>query len=154
LSGVFKAWLSDDTTSPSRSFSGFREAGASPSAPLITSDRRQTVATDFGALAATGPSAPILMTELRTLLPQTPNPPTDDCTPSEGEFVWSNTSAKGERVADGLRAPSHCSGWTVTLNATGRVGRLVDRDASNALDWTDECALACSGTAHLYCFEQ
>ncbi|PCC71957.1 DUF4215 domain-containing protein [Nannocystis exedens] len=125
---AWRAWLSDDTGSPSTrfgtSFTGwYRLVDGTPIA------KGWTDLTD-GALAA-----PINLTEAGTA-------------PAEPLLVWSNTGSSGAKAGD-----EHCNGW-MTANKDPE-GRLGDVTAMNA-DWTDlndEGSFSCIASFHLYCFQ-
>lgn len=62
-----------------------------------------------------------------------------------GARVWTGANVKGESIGD------DCLAWTSDNAADrGRFGLVGATDAT----WTDEDAMPCNGSAHLYCFEQ
>ncbi|MBX3221888.1 MAG: hypothetical protein KF795_15330 [Labilithrix sp.] len=137
---TFKAWLSDDTASPSTRFADF-VANAGPQ--LVLADET-VVATSYAELADSGPRVPIRMTERGVEVP-IDGPAAGPGCPS-GAVVWSNTNPNGGAVDQ-----QSCSGWTSNSQGLGRVGVLAGSDRGG---WTAACAVPCASEAHLYCFEQ
>lgn len=150
LSGIFKAWLSGPSASPSTRFSAPEDGGFGER--LVTPDRRKIIAPSIAALPW-GLFTPIAMTELGTTLPATTVTFMTDgdgqrtCS-IEGEMVWTNTSPEGTRASS-----NDCNGWSVQSGA-GMVGVILGEDAGPTNDWTTACPQPCSLEAHLYCFEQ
>lgn len=124
LVGMFKAWVSDDTSAPTTRFeTSFKGAY------LLPDDTAVAVAgwddlTD-GTLAA-----PIRVTELGT-------------TVADG-YAWTGTTATGTAIGE------DCSSWTDTMvGTTGIAGKISAVDAK----WTQYGPLACPAQWRLYCFE-
>jgi hypothetical protein len=127
LPGIFRAWLSDETGSPSTRFT------QSPGPYVL---RNGTVVANTWADLTDGPLlAPIEITEQHSTV--------------VGGRTWSNTERDGLPL---LSNQKHCDNWTSAADPfIGHFGRAF---ASNA-EWTDSGNhLPCEQTAHLYCFQQ
>jgi hypothetical protein len=125
LPGAYKAWLSDDTGSPSTRFM------RSPGAYQLVNET--VIADDWADLTDGWLQAAIDRNE-------------------EGERVfplevWTNTTASG--LLD--QSDADCTNWTADEFASGRFGVAL---ATN-LNWTEfDNEKACEGIAGLYCFQQ
>jgi len=128
LSGVFKAWLSDNTDSPSTRFT-------QATVPYKLTDGT-TIANDWADLTDGSLAAPINVTENGGL-------------PGGLPYVWTSTTATGSAEL----CCANCSEWTsnAPIFADGWWGNSA---ASNA-SWTDtNTGAPCINLVHLYCFEQ
>jgi hypothetical protein len=128
LRGLFKAWLSDDTTSPSMTFTQ-----AVVPYVLLTGT---IVANDWTALVSGSLSAPIDVTEGSGAVPA-------------GACVWTGTLGDGTSLAG-----SNCAGWTsAAASSTGVPGST----AFTSPAWTDDgcpASSTCDASNYLYCFQQ
>jgi hypothetical protein len=127
LPGTYRAWLSDETGSPSTRF-------VQSSGPYVL--RNGTVVANTWADLTDGPLlAPIEITEEHSAV--------------VGGRTWSNTERDGLPL---LSNQKHCNNWTSAADPfIGHFGRAF---ASNS-EWTDSRSfLPCEQTAHLYCFQQ
>lgn len=136
LPGSYRAWLSDDTSSPSARFV------RSPGPYRLVNGT--TIAANW--------------TDLTDGLPP---PPAITVTEIGGDFggtyyVWSNTRANGQPVAREI--PQHCVNWTSNIHPgpisddpnRGEVGGLIELE-----EWTDAGVQEdCNAYHHLYCFQQ
>jgi hypothetical protein len=125
LPGAYRAWLSDDSESPSTRFM------RSPGPYLLVDDT--VIANDWTALTSGTLQAPIDRDETgHDFLPPF--------------AAWTNTKADGtldESLAD-------CESWRTTV-AFGGYGDFTSTNAS----WTDSDRYEpCSAGLHLYCFQQ
>lgn len=126
--GAYKAWLSDDTGSPSTRFM------RSPGPYQLVNET--VIANDWAELSSGTLQAPINRDENGDDLVPLPSP-----VPK----VWTNT-----RVDGTLRdAGADCESWT-TENAAGGVGVATASDAN----WTDSEFEFCGILGRLYCFQQ
>ena len=126
LPGAYRAWLSDETGSPSTRF--IQSPG-----PYRLLDGT-TIAANWADLTDGALQAPIVITEQGDVV--------------VGEEVWTNTRADGT----GNSATRHCHDWTTVDSGVGQIGWVW---ANNVEDWTDaRTTSACSAGHHLYCFQQ
>jgi hypothetical protein len=127
LPGTYRAWLSDETGSPSTRFA--------PSPGPYVLRNGTVVANDWADLTDGPLLAPIEITEQQSAV--------------VGGRTWSNTERDGLPL---LSNQKHCNNWTSAADPfIGHFGRAF---ASNA-EWTDSGNhLPCEQTAHLYCFQQ
>lgn len=131
LPGLYKAWLSTTTISPTDTF-----VHSSVPYRQINGDE---VATDWSDLISGTLNGGIFVSELGGL----PGAGTHNCIPEEGRPVWTNTDNNGKNY------PKDCNGWTgVGFAAAGLAGAVTG-------NWSTNCELDCQiHTAALYCFEQ
>jgi hypothetical protein len=144
LSGTYKAWLSDSTTSAAS-----RLTHASASTPYVLTD---------GTVVAQGWSQLVNGVSLLHAIAKTESggaPPVGSfqCGGSD-PTVWTNTDPSGKP----LTASSNCSNWTSNAVAPGFVG--VASFAQSPW-WTEDCQsgpglaqVTCADTAALYCIQQ
>lgn len=127
LPGTFRAWLSDETGSPSTRFV--------QSTGLYVLRNGTVVANDWADLTDGPLLAPIEITEEQSAV--------------VGGRTWTNTERDGLPL---LSNQKHCNNWTSAADPfIGHFGRAF---ASNG-EWTDSGNhLPCEQTAHLYCFQQ
>lgn len=130
--GVFRAWLSTDSTSPA---DAFVQSGV----PYTRFDGVQ-VAANWKDLIDGTLSAPISVSELGGL----PAVGSHACFPQDALAAWTGTSATGVSLMTGT-----CDNWSTTAGEAtlGRVG-----DPSMA--WSSFCPTPCASLAALYCLEQ
>ena len=130
LSGVWMAWISDSTSSPSSRFSR-------PTVGYVLLDGT-TVAADWAALTATGLAHAIDLTETGASLA---------AASADDSKTWTGTLVNGT-----LGTPS-CSDFTSsTSTATGEVGHCTGTGTAN---WTSAYTTEdCNVSNHVYCFEQ
>ena len=135
----FRAWLSDDVSSPATRFTQWDQGDA----PLILIGGR-VIADDFDELIALGPRTGIARTELGD--------------PIFNKVVWTNTTAFGEVFS----TTHHCAGWTSAsdqLTARAGLNALSVEDGPDWQSWRDERwwtsydGHKCHKTAHLYCID-
>ncbi len=127
LSGNFKAWLSDDTGSPSTRF----DTNFTGAYQLV--DGTSIVSGGWAELTSGNLKHAIDRDEQNNVL--------DEATP------WSNTTSDGTKVT---MDEASCMNWTSKLLAvSGRVGDSSAMDAA----WSDAGAIPCSVPLPLYCFE-
>jgi hypothetical protein len=127
LPGTYRAWLSDETGSPSTRFT-------QSSGPYVL--RNGTVVANTWADLTDGALlAPIEITEEHSAV--------------VGGRTWSNTEGDGVPL---LSNQKHCNHWTdATDQFIGHFGRAFDSNN----EWTDSRNhLPCQQSAHLYCFQQ
>ena len=128
LPGTYRAWLSDDTQSPSTRFS--QSDGAYQLINGATVAKSWTDLTD-GTLAT-----PITVTETGATF--------DD----PGLRAWTNTLANGN--AGGV-LNEDCVGWTSSANGShGDEGQVT----ATSDNWTTFASGTCNNEFHLYCFQQ
>lgn len=134
LPGVYKAWLSSSTESPSDP-----QRFVHSTVPYQQVDGT-VVANDWDDLIDSNLMAGIVVSEL--------NGPAGkglhSCVPIEIP-VWTNTSELGAAVF----SDKHCGTWE-SSSGTAMVGRAGD----TTFQWTVACEVNCSDEAGLYCFEQ
>jgi hypothetical protein len=146
--GTYKAWISDDTQSPSTRFS--LQGG-----PIRTVDGND-LAKNWADLLANGISRYFNLTELGGRPAQaTPAPGSTTIGCADGtdaSLVWSDTNNKGVRAA----ADRNCSNWTAVKYSKLNVGRWSDKDywSSYCTENTDKIDNSCEMKASLYCFQQ
>jgi len=128
LGKKFRAWISDDTSSPSTRF--IKSSGR-----YIMADGTVFVQS-WDALANLEIENALFMTEYGG-------------EPVQGS-AWSNTLPDGTAAS----LDQHCNGWSTSdINEEGRIGALTATD----IWWTDGQDFnpaSCVGDRHLYCFEQ
>lgn len=136
LGGTWQAWLSDGN-------------GGGPSTRWQTHLNGrylrldgEVVAESFDGLLQLGPLIQISLTETGN-----PPPPSLGCSNGRTDAVWTATTTSGNFN----NGSGDCGGWSTNGNSAhaiaGAYGLL------GAL-WTDDCVMACDGSAPLYCFEQ
>lgn len=146
--GTYRAWLSDDSASPSTRFS--MRGG-----PIRLVDG-SVIAQNWTELLANGPSRVVNITELGGRPARALPPPGQTAVPCAAEssaFVWSDTNAKGLRAG----ADRNCKNWTATVYNRLNVGLWDD-----ARYWSTYCTVtasddidnSCAMQAALYCFQQ
>jgi hypothetical protein len=130
LAGIFMAWLSDTTGSPSTRMS--QEGG-----PFRLTDGT-AIAADWADLIDGSHAAPIDRDELGEI--------SDGVFVCQGGEVWTNTTASAV-----TRAADDCSDWTATAG-TSSAGNVGFADAK----WTEsECgSITCRSALPLYCVQQ
>jgi hypothetical protein len=126
LPGIYKAWLSDDTNSPSTRF----VLSSSPY-HLVTG---KPTAADFTDLTDGTLLASIRVTEKGGGTGTT-------------VYAWTNTKSDGTRDT----ATGHCANWGPF--AAGSQGNVGDATLSSP-SWTKSTTAACGTPRHLYCFQQ
>ncbi len=132
LTGTFKAWLSDATTSPDISFT------KNP-LPYVLVDG-SIVADDWADLTDAWIYAPIDQTAAGSTV--------DD---GYGSMVWTNTYYNGQRY-DGA-VDYNCDSWTIDSQSNAGVyGQYQVMDLWSR--WTYSARLACDRLFRLYCFAQ
>ncbi len=144
LPGTYRAWLSDDTGSPS---TRFRCTAASCSGEgYRLPDQAQTqIATDWTDLTDGDLIHAINVTELGGTVPASPAPEA---------FAWTNTTPDGTAGIQGF----DCSDWTIGIIPSpapdpfpfGTTGFAL----SNGGAWTQAASSPCDVPRRLYCFQQ
>jgi hypothetical protein len=140
LAGTYKAWLSDDTASPSTRFT--RAAR-----PYVLPDGTQ-VAADWAGLTDSRLDNPIVMDAFGQIL-----------LPGQEQSVWTGTSPDGTAASSG-GSPADCGGWTGV--GQGFFGTATEfGPKGDGPVWSSAAAMACGQqaggqqvTAGLYCFQQ
>jgi hypothetical protein len=147
--GTYRAWISDDTQSPSTRFS--MKGG-----PIRLVDGSE-LAKNWADLLSNGLTRFFNITELGTRPAKATAPPgatLPAC--SDGTinaFVWSDTNTKGLRLA----ADRNCANWTTVKNNKLNMGRWDDQKYWSAYctqNANDEIDNSCETKAALYCFQQ
>ncbi len=133
LGGLFRAWVSDDSTSPDERFV------KSPPAPYVLPGG-EVVAPNWGGLTSNDLLHPIDQGPMGELLPT--------------RETWTGTFENGLSSGVGY----NCANWTSTApSSLGSVG-LTDKvgDGSIIMEgWSEVFIQECSrDNVHLYCFEQ
>jgi hypothetical protein len=119
---VWRAWLSSSSVD---AIDRIEDVG-----PWYLVDRT-TLVFESAAQLATGPSAPVDMSERGETL--------------TGKAVWTGTAAEG------IRASTTCADWSSDRgNVEGQVGRSNQTGAT----WTTSTVESCGLYAGLYCIEQ
>src|SRR4051794_36326727 len=133
---VYKAWLSDNTTSPSRRF--IKDGG-----PYVLPDGT-VVAKNWGDLVNSTLQHAIDMDENKNTF--------------EVGAVWTGTKPNGAAVPDiAPFAPATCRNWTIGDNRSGGyMGFLTETDTqwSCQRDCKFGDQFLCSENLHLYCIQQ
>lgn len=125
LDGKYKAWVSDDSTSPSARFTQSKASYQRMDGTKIAASWTNLTS---GTIAVA-----INRDEKNTVLGGTP-------------LVWTDTDTDGTELKTG----ANCTNWTKTTGS----GSYGDGTASDA-KWTNSSSGACSnGNFHFYCFEQ
>ena len=128
LTGTYRAWLSDDSQSPSTRFSQ-----SSGPYQLLNG---ATVATSWADLTDGTLATAITLAENGATF--------DDL----GLRAWTNTRANG---TSGGVLNENCAGWTTGANGSdGDEGQV----AATSDNWTDFASGTCNNLFHLYCFQQ
>jgi hypothetical protein len=134
LSGTYRAWLSDNTGSPSTRFTKH-------SGPYVLVNNT-VIANGWNDLIKGSLVNPINLTEKNTA------PPLGNTSCAGGGFptVWTNTNTNGT-----MTSSSHsCSNWAST-SGSSYWGKADDKSSS----WTAWCSGGiCSWVSPLYCFQQ
>ena len=125
LPGIYKAWLSDDTSSPSTRF-----VPSSGPYQLVTGT---PIAANFTDLTDGILLALIKVTEKGGGAGNT-------------VYIWTNTKIDGTRDS----TTEHCSNWGTNAAGDGAVGDASLGDSR----WTKDNSAVCSSFRHLYCFQQ
>ena len=132
-SGSWKAWLSDNTGSPSTRFSN---VGGSLPYKLLNGI---TIANDWNDLTKGTINSPINLTELSTL-------PSID-------IVWSNTTVSGTSINNPVYG--NCSNFTTNSGANTPATTTFDGGSTYTdSKWTHWATVTCNPSYRLYCFEQ
>jgi hypothetical protein len=152
-SGVFRAWLSDETTDA-------RDRITPSAGPYVLVDGLTVVADDFDDLITGDLLAPIDQAADGFVVP-----PFDG---SVFSHVWTSTGNDGtllstdSNVVGAVGAPFTCDNWeSASASETGETGDATTLDAWTLADevppligWTDgKGAQACNDIMRLYCFE-
>lgn len=126
LTGQYKAWLSDLTTSPAARFtkSGHYR---------LTDPARTLLALSYAELVSTGPRARIQFTTNGNY---------------SGNAMWTGTYANGTPTA------TNCANWTSSSPVVYGTAGTVILTKGRPSDWTDAQSLPCGAALSLYCFEQ
>ncbi|MFC1753066.1 hypothetical protein ACFL96_06685 [Thermoproteota archaeon] len=127
LSGTFKAWLSDSTTSASERLSESSNAYFLPDGT--------EVAANWDVLTGGTLTSAINV-----------NASGDTVT---GAYVWTNTDETGAKKSDSLL--SSCTDWTAATS--GVMGRVGDFSATDK-KWTDSYLASCSDMNRFYCISE
>jgi len=147
--GTYKAWLSDDTQSPSTRFS--LQGG-----PIRLADGSE-LAKNWAELLANGVTRVFNVTEIGTRPPKavaSPGSTTAGCgDETVNALVWSDTRPNGLR----LTVDRNCANWTTVTNNKLNMGRWDDQKY-----WSSYCTRndakdidnSCESKAALYCFQQ
>lgn len=136
LEGTYLAWLSDSLTSPRARFS-------QSTVPYALPDGTQ-IAPDWNTLLGVGPS-----TTISQRADKTPVPP-DEGTPKQ---VWTGTSIDG-RAETYNNASNWCSNWTRNIIDESAVVGWVYQRIKPEVDWSFSNLVPCTGSGHIYCFQQ
>ncbi len=127
LTGEYKAWLSDDRTSPAQRFDT-RFTGRY----RLLSAANNVIATGWADLTDGTLTNPIAADETG-VPPKTPN-------------VWTNTLPDGTHASN----TDHCEHWTLLGDTTSVIGKSSAKDAT----WTNlGGGQFCSNALRIYCFE-
>ena len=149
LEGVFKAWLSDSTQSPSTRFTQSPYPG-DWDYKLVADEE---VATDWAALTSGSLQTPINIDENGFRIP---SDRTIGYPPVPALLVWTNTNTDG--TVPHSSAPHlsffDCKDWT--SNYHFKEGVMVGNAYGAGIDWTNLQSLyfCDSGPFRLYCFQQ
>lgn len=130
LGGIWKAWLSDGSTSAASRLDH-------SSLPYALVDKTTKIADNWTDLTDGNLDASINKDEYG-------NPV------SSSNPVWTNTTGSGNIYTS--QQSQNCTGW-VTV-AAARTGRIGLNDLFSSINWTDSSGLSCHDQARLYCFEQ
>jgi hypothetical protein len=125
LGGVWQAWLSDSTESPT---TRWETLSWGPYYDILGN----VIAADFGDLTDGALRVPIERAQDNTIIGFPDN-------------TWSNTRFTGARLTT-----TPCDDWTTT-NGTASAGGIIGEIDT---DWTQGIATLCGSENHLYCFEQ
>lgn len=136
LVGTFKAWLSDDTSSPDSTFTRSTEN--------YTLINKTIIADNWTQLTSSAPSTsnPINIDEFGNAI--------------QG-LVWTNTNFDGTPIATGEEEFYSCYGFTSDQDIEGHgatVGSTEEAGSNSNYNWTGSATQGCSEYARLYCFEQ
>jgi hypothetical protein len=145
LPGTYRAWLSDDTGSPSTRFR-CTAAGCSGQGYQLLDQAQTQIATDWTDLTDGTLIRAINVTESGGTVP------TD---PASGARAWSNTAVAGTVRTDVPDADLACVNWTFN-GSTPSPGVFGGTGATPATDatWTAEGSSPCGVARRLYCFQQ
>jgi len=131
LPGIYKAWLSDETTSAKNRLTH-------SSVPYARVDG-VVVANNFADLTDGSLLAPIAITQNGSVVSTGPS-----------VFAWTGTTADGSTIAGHT-----CNNWTV---ANLSFNAASGQPGSTSGSWTDTAALLACGivgaSVHMYCFQQ
>jgi hypothetical protein len=125
IGGAFKAWLSDDTGSPSSRFT-------KSTVPYTLHDGT-VIAVNYADLTDGSLASPINMDE-------------SGLTPADFDTVWTTTLVGGERPLFG----EHCGNWSDNGAMEGFFGEAFATDSR----WTESLQMPCTFLSRLMCFEQ
>lgn len=149
LHGVFKAWLSDSTQSPSTRFTQSPPPGDWDYRLVDNAE----VATDWVALTSGSIQTPINVDEMGF---KTPSDRTISHPPVPALLVWTNTNTDGTVPHSSALNLSFfdCKDWT--SNYHFKEGVMVGNAYGAGIDWTSLQSLyfCDSGSFRLYCFQQ
>jgi hypothetical protein len=140
LGGTYKAWLSDNTASPSTRFTRAAQPYVLPNGGKI--------AADWADLTDSRLDNPIVIDAFGQTLPQ-----------GQEQSVWTGTSPDGTAASSG-GSPANCGGWTGV--GQGFFGTATPfGPKGDGPVWSSAAAIACAQqaggqqvTAGLYCFQQ
>ena len=128
LSGQYKAWLSDGTSSPATTFTH-------STGPYVRTDGTQ-IAANWADLIDGELDVPLDRDEHQNVPPNNPGP-------------WTGTNS------DGTSEAPNCAGWTdASGEAEDRDGGNHGCTSTNAFQWTSCGEDWCESLRPLYCFEQ
>jgi hypothetical protein len=135
LSGTFKAWLSDSTTSAATRLTH-------ATVPYVRVDGVK-VANDWNDLVDGSLQNPIAKTELNTSPPLGNTP----CAGGGYPTVWTDTQTNGNLIYSGYT----CSDWTSTSSGGSTWGQATQQNDA----WTAWCSGGlCSWQSPIYCLQQ
>ena len=145
LSGTYRAWLSDDTGSPSTRF-GCTAATCSGQGYRLPDAAQTLIATNWTDLTDGSLIHAISVTELGGTVPPDPDP---------AARAWSNTAVDGTVRTDVPADDLACVKWTF-VGDPPTAGVFGGMGAANATDptWTVEGSSPCGVPRRLYCFQQ
>lgn len=146
LPGQYRAWLTDDQGSAPGYPGRTDDAVAKSTEPFVTVDHR-LIASTYAELRKTGPRVAISTTELGAVLPETPPVNGERGCPQSG-IVWTGARPLNEPPTS---FDSMCANWS---RAGSDQGAGAGRITGDSKEWEYTCALACSGKARLYCFQE
>ena len=146
--GVWKAWLSDGTTSAADRLSHFSGRYVKPANTISGTGVGIVVANSWNDLVTIG---------VRSAIDGYPGGGFN----SNGTAVWTNTNTDGYRLGSNIGGASHCNNWTSSSSnnegSTGLAWGLNPqwtRNTYNPTQNTDSFHWPCNSTIPLYCFEQ
>ncbi len=137
LGGSWKAWLSDQATSPSVRFTH-----SNGPYQLVDGTR---IADDWTDLTDLTLQNPIALDEHGAAAPASSGTMGGVAT-----SVWTGTFAAGVNPGNAVQ----CSNWTAAGSGIARLGDTTSADAGWSARFLGNSVTACTGTAPLFCFEQ